>query len=212
MADSFAVHQVTLLATPVVIRTGDFFPIPPGQSFITQLPIPPISPGQWFTTQLPIPPVPVSRSFRASRNYLIGPTVEVHLPLGLSVEADALYRPVSQAGLPLPSLAGFQWFAPPLAHDYSSWEFPVLGKYRLNAPIVRPFFDAGLSFRALASPLNRYWSKAGITAGVGVEGELLHLRIAPEVRYTHWGKDSGDARFLFASERNQAEFLVGLAF
>lgn len=212
MADAFAVHQVTLVTTPVIIRTGDFLPLPPGQSFATQLPIPPVIPSQLFPTQLPFPPVAGSRSFRASRNYLIGPTVEVHLPLGLSVEADALYRPVSQAGLPLPSLPGFQWFAPPVAHDYSCWEFPVLGKYRLNTPFVKPFLGVGPSFRALASPLNHYWSKAGITAGLGVEGELLHLRIAPEVRYTHWGKDSGGARFLFASERNQAEFLVGLAF
>jgi hypothetical protein len=194
MTDAFAIHQVTVVTVPV-IGTGNFLPIPP---------------GQWFTTPfpaLPIPPIAVNESYRASRNYLIGPTIEVRLPLGLSVEADALYRPQSEAGVSL-----FGRLATPIAHDYSSWEFPVLGKYRFNAPIVKPFIAAGPSFRALESPLNHYWSKAGATAAVGVEGKLLHVRIAPEVRYTHWGKDSGDARLFFASKRNQAEFLIGLAF
>jgi hypothetical protein len=34
------------------------------------------------------------RVFSGSKNYLIGPMVELNLPLGLSVEADALYRPL----------------------------------------------------------------------------------------------------------------------
>jgi hypothetical protein len=201
MTDAFAIHQVgaTIVSIPV-IRTGDFSPNPP---------------GEWFTTTFPALPIPttaVNESSRASRNYLIGPTVEVHLPLGISVEADALYRKQSQPGVLLAIVGLNSLLAPPIPHDYTSWEFPVLGKYRFNAPIVRPFIAAGPSFRAVESPLNHYWSKAGATAGVGVEGKLLHLRIAPEVRYTHWGKDSGDARLFFASKRNQAEFLIGLAF
>src|ERR1700724_881489 len=33
--------------------------------------------------------------FSGSKNYLIGPMVELNLPFGLSVEADALYRPLN---------------------------------------------------------------------------------------------------------------------
>lgn len=209
MTDAFAVHQVGAAVVSVpVIRTGDFSPVPPSQWFNAPS-------GLVSTTQfpaLPIPTISVNESSQASRNYLIGPTVEVHLPLGISVEADALYRMQSQPGLSLAITGLPSRLALPIPHDYNSWEFPVLGKYRFNAPIVKPFIAAGPSFRALESPLKHYWSKTGATAGVGVEGKLLHLRIAPEVRYTHWGKDSGDARVFFASKRNQAEFLIGLGF
>src|SRR5579863_4983903 len=37
----------------------------------------------------------ISRSFSDSNQYIIGPMVELHLPFGLSVEADALYRPLN---------------------------------------------------------------------------------------------------------------------
>jgi hypothetical protein len=32
-------------------------------------------------------------------------------------------------------------------------------------------------------------SSKGVAAGIGVEAGFGHFRIAPEVRYTHWGKD-----------------------
>src|SRR5450755_2528445 len=34
-------------------------------------------------------------SYNGSNQYAIGPTVEVHLPINLSVEADALFHPVN---------------------------------------------------------------------------------------------------------------------
>ena len=33
--------------------------------------------------------------FSASKNYVVGPMVELNLPFGLAVEADALYRPLN---------------------------------------------------------------------------------------------------------------------
>ena len=38
------------------------------------------------------------------------------------------------------------------------------------------------------------------------------MRIAPDVRFVHWGKDGGNAYPFYASRRNQAEFLVGLSY
>ena len=35
----------------------------------------------------------VVHSFSGSTNFVVGPTLEVHLPLGFSVEGDVLYRP-----------------------------------------------------------------------------------------------------------------------
>src|SRR5690348_17212876 len=46
------------------------------------------------------------KALRNSNLYTIGPTVQVNLPLGLRLEADALYRPVAyQLAVPNNSLA-----------------------------------------------------------------------------------------------------------
>lgn len=57
-------------------------------------------------------------------------------------------------------------------------------------------------------------ARAGVTAGVGVEGKFGPIRIAPGVRYTRWGADSNAnlAPFIPQSNLNQVEFLVGLKF
>ena len=152
------------------------------------------------------------QEFRASRNYLIGPTVELHLPLDLSMEADGLYHPLSLASLGFAAGIPALNLSPPSIKTYSSWEFPIVGKYKFRAPFARPYLEAGPAFRAVSSPLNQYPSSSGITAGVGVEAKLWKMRIAPDVRFVHWGKDSGNAYPSYASRRNQAEFLVGLSY
>jgi hypothetical protein len=155
-----------------------------------------------FNSGLPCTiPIPTIQTYRASKTYLIGPMVEVHLPLGFSVEGDALYHPIDS--LPPPATSG--------SHN-NSWEFPIVGKYRFSTPFVRPYLEAGPTFRALSSTLDSYWSNTGITAGIGVEGKILKLHIAPEVRFVHWGNDSGNAYPFYASKRNQAQFLVGIAY
>jgi hypothetical protein len=143
-------------------------------------------------------------SFSNSKNYIVGPMVELHLPLGLSVEANALYRPLnlttnrSQASS---------------SNDYSSWEFPVLGKYRFPIPLIKPYVEAGPSFRTLGGLLGGNLSNAGFTAGVGIELRLARFRIGPEIRYTHWGADAASAGIAgLSSNQNQGEFLVGFSF
>jgi hypothetical protein len=145
---------------------------------------------------------PPTRIFTDSNEYLIGPMVELHLPLGLSVEADALYRPLNQTTV-IGNIRN--------STNITSWEFPILGKFHFPFPIVKPLIEAGPSFRHTGRD---YISNSGFTLGAGVEIKLLRLRIEPEIRYTRWGSDSRPAPNVFFAPTNQdqAAFLIGLAF
>ncbi|MFL6416866.1 MAG: hypothetical protein ACJ74Y_14480 [Bryobacteraceae bacterium] len=142
---------------------------------------------------------------RASRGYLVGPTLEGRFSPHWSIEGDALYNPVSLATPPT------QWFLPTI-QTYSSWSFPVMGKYRFPLAPGKPYVVAGPTFRMLSSPIDHYLSKAGATAGLGVETTAWKLHVSPEIRLVHWAADSPDAGSLYASRRNQAQFLVGLTY
>ena len=160
---------------------------------------------QWFTSCTAV--TGTVQTYTASRNYLVGPLVEVHLPLDLSIEADALYHPVSLAAPPdlrLPQL--------PSIKTFSSWEFPIVGKYKFRAPFARPYLEAGPTFRAGSSQYHHYLASAGATAGVGIEAIAWRVHIAPEVRFVHWGHDAPDAGPFYSSKRNQAQFLLGLSY
>jgi len=152
--------------------------------------------------------------FSGSKDYIVGPTIEVHLPLRLSVELDALYRPLNL------TVRNTIVSSPPIITSVSSklnsWEFPLLAKYRLPSHLITPFIEAGPSFRSVTNEsfAGTQLSGAGFTAGVGMEGKLGPIRIAPAVRYTRWGADS-DLNVSMLNPRsnlNQAEFLVGLTF
>jgi hypothetical protein len=152
----------------------------------------------------------VVRLFSNEKDYLVGPTVELHLPLGLSIEADALYRPLSlasQTGVPGSPLnqAG--------STRVTTWEFPVLAKYRLPVPIAKPYVDAGPSFRHVGQ-LGDYLSNTGFAVGAGVELHAPLVRVSPEVRYTRWAGDStpSGAGTFASSNLNQVELLVGFTF
>lgn len=152
------------------------------------------------------------RAFSGSKNYLIGPMAEVNLPFGLSVEADALYRPLTLTTetrvLPTSTLTR-------TSVNFSSVEFPILLKaHFLHTPVVKPYVEAGPAFRYVASTVP-YLSKSGFAVGAGVDLKLLLVRIAPELRFSHWGHDSASALrgvSLPPSNQNQAEFLIGLSF
>jgi len=168
----------------------------------------PFSPTPWTVSQ-------TTSIYSGSRYFILGPTMEVYLPLGLAIEADGLYRPMSvqiKQSTSLPGLAGFLLGGPTLSSRIDTWEFPLLAKYRLPVPVVKPYVEAGPSFRAVSASLAKYMSGTGVSAGIGVEFRIGRLRIAPEVRYTHWGND-GVYRVPYhaVSYPNQVEFLAGLA-
>lgn len=163
----------------------------------------------WQQAQPTTPPqyVPFVNS-PGSVGYIVGATGEIHLPLGLSVEADALYRPLEISTHQATSAATL------VTNDsYSSWEFPVLGKWRFPFPLIKPYVEAGPSFRTVGGQAGNYLSNSGFTTGIGVELRVSRVRIGPEIRYTHWAGDSAGAQlFGFKSNQNQGEFLVGLSF
>lgn len=158
-----------------------------------------------------------------TNRYVIGPSIELRLPLGLGVEFDALYRHFNATAN-----------TPGLTASLSSgaWEFPLLAKYRFSVPVVKPFVDAGVAWDRLSGigqtvtitgivPSAAVQPQiavhndtvAGFVAGVGVDIHALILHISPEVRYTRWNSQHfTSATSLIESNQNQAEFLVGITF
>jgi hypothetical protein len=151
--------------------------------------------------------VPLTDAISGSRskNYVIGPMVELNLPLGFSIEADALYRPLNFTTAPSSGRI--------ISDDIGSAEFPILVKYHfLHTPIVKPYAEAGPMFRHVGSTAS-YLSGRGFALGGGIDFKLLVVKISPELRFSRWGSDSIPTIATFpSSNRNQAEFLIGLAF
>ena len=129
--------------------------------------------------------------------YLIGPTIEVHLPFGLGVEADGLYRHYT------------------LGSGVNDWEFPILAKYRFSKSAIHPFVDAGPTFNHVSDisllPTTKNTSVAGVSLGAGLDFKFLLLHISPEVRYVHWGSNNYTISGLKTGQ-NEGQFLVGFTF
>ena len=142
----------------------------------------------------------------ATYHLVIGPTMEVRLPLGLGLQVDALYTRHKLTTRSGSSTAG-------------SWEIPLLAKYRFPGLLVRPFVEGGVSFQRfgdvanLVTTLSTDRSRRGFVMGTGIEAHLAKIRLSPEIRWTRWG----DAKFIttpsaLLNSSSQFEFLVGLTF
>lgn len=161
-----------------------------------------------------------------TKRYIVGPMIDLRLPAGFGIEFDALYTKANFS-----SVSGAAGSLTTAVFDTDSWEFPLLLKYRFGganavAASVRPYVAAGASFRRLSDvgnigafltgnrggELDR--SNTGFVAGGGVEIKALFIRVAPEIRFTRWGADhftEGLAN-IWKTNRNQAQFLVGIYF
>jgi hypothetical protein len=133
------------------------------------------------------------------KSFMIGPTVELALPKRFSVEVDAIYRPLRTETVT--TFNGMK--SDPFPGSNATWEIPVMAKYRFAMGLIRPFVEAGPSFRLPANNLSNY----GFTAGAGIEMHLRMLKIAPSLRYTRWAPDNPNGTI-----PNQALILVGFAF
>lgn len=153
-----------------------------------------------------------------STRFIVGPTIELHLPAGFGVEADVLYRRFdyrASANL-VDALVN--------SGSNNSWEFPLLLKYRMPGLFVRPFLDAGVAFNRwsgfkqlqVLAPVTRSdvnGTDTGFVAGGGIELHTPLIRLSPEIRYTRWGASSiTDLSGALRSNQNQVEVLVGLTF
>ncbi|HLJ13285.1 MAG TPA: outer membrane beta-barrel protein [Bryobacteraceae bacterium] len=166
-----------------------------------------------------------------TKRYLLGPTAELHLPLGFSFEVDALYRRLDYQSSfsAVDSLIAARTTA-------NSWQFPLLLKWALPLGPIRPFVDAGpsvewvsgvrqvrqvtvfpstVTITTTSNPAElKNQTTVGFTTGGGLEFKMGPVRIAPEVRYTRWNSDifHSTVRDLLSTNLNQADFLVGFTF
>jgi opacity protein-like surface antigen len=165
-------------------------------------------------------------AFNSTTNrYIVGPTAELHLPFGLGVEFDILYRRFDYNGSG--TLAGV---VTSNSATGNAWEFPLLAKYRFPTKVVHPYVDAGVAWDTLSglkqaitrnslttstsSPaeLNTTATR-GFVMGAGLSVKVLVIHLSPEIRFTRWGAQHFiDANGLLHSNVNQGECLVGITF
>jgi hypothetical protein len=150
--------------------------------------------------------------------YTIGPYVELHLPIGFSLEADLLYKKsASTYSQVIPLLEGSRQF------NFDSFDIPILAKKRFGTKGVffRPFVEGGLANRystglpgsvTLTTPITSVGTHSGwqegIVLGGGVELKVLILKISGELRWTRLGHISSST--LPKLNANQAELLFGI--
>jgi hypothetical protein len=169
-----------------------------------------------------------------SKRYIVGPKVEIGLPLRLSFELEALYQRFGFTGY-----AGSELGSSITRERANSWEFPMILKYSLPVmPLVHPFVGVGYAPRTvhgsdvssgsfLSSPsgytyfFNQHsdtsysWTHGVVVAG-GVNLGAGRMRFSPELRYVHWNAPflneiGGDGSFGFVSKQNELFVLLGVS-
>ncbi len=167
--------------------------------------------------------VPLSDAFSTStsnliryrsipKRYTFGPTFQIHLPAGLGITFDALYRKASYEEQTGSGAA--------VERSGTRWDFPLMGRYHFGKANVKPFVAAGYSFHRLSPSLvsdpKAFVRKTdkGIVFGAGLELKGAGFRLMPEFRYTRHDGDSfrQAAGSLIRANPNQIDFLVGLTF
>lgn len=116
--------------------------------------------AQDVTTLHPIGPS--IRVWSPSKDWIVGAMVEFRFRSYFSLELDGMFRElhVTWAGV-LPDGTLNSVSPSPVV----TWEFPVLAKYRFGSGRLKPFFEAGPSFRTTGN-LNFYPSHYGAPPGL----------------------------------------------
>jgi hypothetical protein len=161
-----------------------------------------------------------------TKRYVVGPTADVTLPLGLSFEADALYTRLDYDS----TVMGVDTFTRS-ATKANSWEFPFLLKKGFSAATVKPYGDIGFALRHVGGTShivntvfpNRVFSVTSTppelihdwTQGFVIGGGLVfgagRLRLSPELRYTRWFRENfRTPTGIFQSNLNEVDVLLGL--
>ena len=157
---------------------------------------------------------PSSVSTTDNNRYVIGPMAELHLPFGLGVELDVLFR---HYGFTIPTESA----------STNAWEFPLVAKYRFPTRVIRPYVEGGVAWDKIQGLSETFFNVTGLGSssslhkstvsgfvmGAGIDVHALIIHIAPEIRYTRWGAQHFlSSNGLLSSTQNQAEFLVGFTF
>jgi hypothetical protein len=151
-----------------------------------------------------VPSVSTGNTYASGSNApLIGPAMDASLSNRFSIEADAIYHPIEVSRRSL--LANGEVINRFSGAEGRTFEFPVFGKYKFGAGQVRPFIEGGPSFRLLTENSSLF----GISAGGGLEVHLKALKIAPTLRFTHWGQQGYHSAWAEVAV-NQVEFLTAV--
>ncbi|MCW5982163.1 MAG: hypothetical protein KIT09_29015 [Bryobacteraceae bacterium] len=159
------------------------------------------------------------------RSAQVGPFLEVNLWRRVSVEANAIprkYRLVTRYSNVAGSIPPYINLSDQPSVISNFWEIPVLAKYRLT-PLrtfhgipLQPFVALGPSFRTTKEVSSWRLSPFGATGAVGVEFRWGQIRLAPELRLTHWGLGSATSPYYEGTgspiHRNQAQAMLSMSF
>ena len=148
-----------------------------------------------------------------SLDFTGGGVLQLNLPIGIAIEANALYK---RPGYKDTESSIF--FGPIESKRHTQWEFPILGKfYPLGRnPLIQPYASAGLSFRRVSTSFFGGNSDAGFVMGAGVRNGPGRVKFSPEIRYPRWFEgpallEGTQGRNAWQTQ-NQLEFLVGITF
>jgi hypothetical protein len=157
--------------------------------------------------------------------------IELGLPYGFALEFDALYHRNGYL------IANGNFAGSVIESERAnSWEFPILLKYKLPLPGVKPFVEVGLAPRSISGTISESgvnvnlltgqqtpfsgssktaWSNSvAVVTGVGVQFGMGRLRLSPEARYTHWTSTPISGTFgdgpSFYSTQEQVDILIGI--
>lgn len=171
--------------------------------------------------------IPGSNYASHTPRYIIGASAEFHIPYGLRMEVDGLYR---RGGF-----TGTNPFGTGLAYSPTSfnwWELPVLVKKNISLGHFRPFVDVGASLRHIstitrtayvpgapypiigdnASELHNRNSFGGV-AGFGLTFKKGPFELTPEARYTRWSNQAfASAGGGLRTNLDQGDVLLGINF
>ncbi|MCC6589644.1 MAG: hypothetical protein IT168_23310 [Bryobacterales bacterium] len=146
--------------------------------------------------------------FSDTRTFLAGLSVEIDLGKGISLEGNVLHRTLHLQRRNVFPNGSSEYLGEVTP---STWEWPILAKYRLPVRgAVRPFIEAGPSFRTRHNQVPAEPSQFGATAGTGVEFRFGRFKVSPALRYTRWQYDGDFPRA--ATKRDQIEFVTGISY
>jgi hypothetical protein len=186
----FLFLSLCVAASAQQIQWGPMLGISPSTNF---------RPRQQTTVPIQIGDAPAYES--ASVNLIGGFTAQGNISPDLHWSADILFRRLRYQAAEGPLLLGGtrQWT--------DTVQLPVLLRYSLPGNGVRPFVEAGPSFRFVGEDELTQPSRAGFSAGAGLFIPVGQMGILPRLRYTRWQQD-GD-RALIRTKPDQIEILVG---